>query len=171
MKVTLKNKKKLNSEIKFNLEGLIVLDYDQLLQVNGAGGSGSAGGGGSSSGPSGGIPVKPSEVDLDANVNKAKDLSAIEFYNAVKNKGEWDYKQKGSEYQDFGNFNYGVTGKAAGIPDQVLLRGAGWAQEQAGTSQSNWGHWWGSSPYGDDPQDQAQIQAGINYYNETYKHK
>ena len=71
MRIILKNKKEFNSEIKFNLEGLIVLDYDQLLQVNGAGGSGSAGGGGSSSGPSGGIPVKASEVDLDANVNKA----------------------------------------------------------------------------------------------------
>ena len=51
MRIILKNKKEFNSEIKFNLEGLIVLDYDQLLQVNGAGGGSSGGGAG---GPSGG---------------------------------------------------------------------------------------------------------------------
>lgn len=49
MRVTLKKKKVLNN--KFNLEGLIVLGYDQLLKVNGAGGS-SGSSGGSSSGPS-----------------------------------------------------------------------------------------------------------------------
>ena len=49
MKGTRRNKNVLN--IKFNLEGLIILSYDQLLQVNGAGGSGSSGGGGGS--PSG----------------------------------------------------------------------------------------------------------------------
>lgn len=26
------------------------------------------------------------------------------------NKGPWDYKQQGKQYQEFGNFNYGATG-------------------------------------------------------------
>jgi hypothetical protein len=110
-------------------------------------------------------PESPPGVDIDKNIEKAKDMNIIEFYNAVKNGGEWDYKQQGQEYADFGNFNYGATGKATGIPDNVLERGAGWAQEQAGTSLPEWGHWYGGPPYGDDPADQAQIMGGIEYYN------
>jgi len=68
-----------------------------------------------------------------------------------------------SPYQEFGNFNYGVTGAAAGIELQVLLRGAGWAQQRAGTSSPEWGNPLGFTPYGDDPADQVQIVAGFNY--------
>jgi hypothetical protein len=32
-----------------------------------------------------------------------------------------------------------------------------------------WGNWYGKAPYGDDPEDQKQIQAGIDYYNRTQK--
>ncbi|MGO4209894.1 RHS repeat domain-containing protein [Terriglobus sp. YAF25] len=35
---------------------------------------------------------------------------------------------------------------------------------QAGTSTPEWGNWRGGPPYGDDPNDQAQIIAGYNYY-------
>ena len=73
----------------------------------------------------------PKGVDVNKNMEEARkhrgNLSW--FYNQVKNKGPWDYKQRGSEYEDFGNFNYGATGAAAGIPDQILLRAAGWAQQ------------------------------------------
>jgi hypothetical protein len=96
------------------------------------------------------------------------------FYNQVRNRGPWDYKQittlsdfgtrNPSPYQDFGNFNYGATGAAAGIPQQVLLRAAGDAQIAAGTSQPGWGTPTSlSGPYGDDPQDQAMIMLGITY--------
>jgi hypothetical protein len=69
-----------------------------------------------------------------------------------------------SPYQSFGNFNYGATGAAAGIQLQVLLRAAGWAQERAQTGDPKFGHWYGSPPYGDDPDDQADIIRGFNYY-------
>nr|WP_314876480.1 polymorphic toxin type 44 domain-containing protein [uncultured Pseudomonas sp.] len=85
------------------------------------------------------------------------------FYSKVRNRGEWDYKQKGSRYEAFGNFNYGACGTAAGISEQVLLRGAGWAQGRAGTSNPAFGVWWGDIPYGDDPADQEWIKAGIEY--------
>ncbi|WP_233592622.1 polymorphic toxin type 44 domain-containing protein [Erwinia psidii] len=49
------------------------------------------------------------------------------FYQQIRNKGPWDYKQQGASYQNFGNFNYGATGVVAGIPEEILLRGAGWA--------------------------------------------
>jgi hypothetical protein len=86
------------------------------------------------------------------------------FYDQVRNKGPWDYKQLGPQYQDFGNFNFGATGSAFGFPSDVLARGAGAAQQRAGTSTSAWGDWYGRFPYGDDPADQAQIQKGIDYF-------
>ncbi|WP_310793426.1 polymorphic toxin type 44 domain-containing protein [Enterobacter sp. R1(2018)] len=53
-------------------------------------------------------------------------LTYIWFYYQVRNHGPWDYKnQRGRKYAAFGNFNYGAVGAAAGIPDQILLRGAG----------------------------------------------
>jgi len=77
----------------------------------------------------------------------------------------------GSPYADFGNFNYGAMGAAMGIPQSILLRAAGYAQGQAGTSSQKWGNWKGGPPYGDDPNDQVQIKAGINYYQAgCYKH-
>jgi RHS repeat-associated protein len=112
------------------------------------------------------IPVAPPGVSIDVNIEEAKNMNIFEFYDAVKNRGKWDYKQNGSAYEDFGNFNYGATGKAVGFPDFVLERAAGWAQGRAGTSKSEWGKWYGSTPYGDDPNDQKQIKAGIDYYNQ-----
>ncbi len=76
--------------------------------------------------------------------------------------GLWDYKQQGRQYEDFGNFNFGATGAALGLSNYVLLRGAGIAQIMAGTSAPEWS-FWGFS-HGDDPEDQLQIRAGINFY-------
>jgi len=98
------------------------------------------------------------------NIQQAQQNNPNWLYNQVRNKGPWDYKQHGSQYQNFGNFNYGATGAASGLPDFVIYRGAGWAQQQAGTSDPSWGSPWGSSPYGDDPADQIMIQQGIEYY-------
>jgi hypothetical protein len=91
------------------------------------------------------------------------------FYNQVKNKGPWDYKQRGATYQDFGNFNYGGTCRSFGFPENTCLREAGRGQQAAGTSQPNWGSpgscanpWGGTPPYGDDPADAAMIQRGMD---------
>ncbi len=80
------------------------------------------------------------------------------FYQQVKNRGPWDYKQQNRALANFGNFNYGATGTAAGIPAEILLMGAGFAQSRAGTSRSEWSHWYQRPPYGDDPQDQYWIK-------------
>ncbi|EPH0092009.1 polymorphic toxin type 44 domain-containing protein [Pluralibacter gergoviae] len=85
------------------------------------------------------------------------------FYYKVKNHGLWDYKQHHPELQNFGNFHYGAIGFAAGIPEKILLMGAGFAQEHAGTSQIMWGHWYQQPPFGDDPHDQFWIKQGIDY--------
>lgn len=133
------------------------------------------------------VPAWPDGADLDANIELAKKKGASSWWNPLKpvydakaalwfrdqvnNKGPWDYKQKGKEYQDFGNFNYGATGLALGFDEKTLLREAGRAQQAAGTSKEEWGEpgyrldpWGGSGSYGDDPDDQEQIKNGFAYY-------
>jgi len=111
------------------------------------------------------IPTAPPNVDVDENMNAARKCwNPIWFYNQVRNKGPWDYKQlKNGPYENFGNFNFGVTGCAFGFPSEILLRGAGWAQQRAGTSKKKFGNWWDEPPYGDTPKDQEMIQRGIQY--------
>jgi hypothetical protein len=62
------------------------------------------------------------------------------FYQKVRNGGPWDYKKFDPYFAAFGNFNFGATGTAAGIPANILLMGAGWAQDRAGTSKPEWGN-------------------------------
>jgi len=119
------------------------------------------------------VPPCPRGVTVDANLHVAfqkkralKPGSAFLyswFYNQVRNKGPWDYKQISREFEAFGNFNYGAAGTAAGFSEGILLRAAGFAQSRAGTSSPELGHWWGAAPFGDDIQDQALIKQGIAY--------
>jgi RHS repeat-associated protein len=115
--------------------------------------------------------VPPPGVDLWANMRTASSevgFNLVKFKGLVQNGGRWDYKQLGRQYEAFGNFHYGAVGRAAGIPEAVLLRAAGWAQREAGTSKPYWGHPWvrgGSESFGDDPIDQSWIKAGFRYYD------
>jgi hypothetical protein len=103
------------------------------------------------------------ESEVDKNMKEAGNMGLYFFYQAVRNKSRWDYKRRNPElYQDFGNFNFGATGYAAGL-GPILLPGAGWAQSRARTSKPEWGNWYGKAPYGDDPADQAMIRAGMQY--------
>jgi hypothetical protein len=83
----------------------------------------------------------PPGVDIEQNLKDAEShkFNFIWFYHQVRNKGPWDYKQLGEKYANFGNFKFGAAGKAAGFSEATLLRTAGWAQVQAGTSQPGWG--------------------------------
>ena len=106
----------------------------------------------------------------ERNKQEAKNMYWTEWYNSVRNGGQWDPKHGGKnpEMEHAGNFNYGSTGRAVGFSEEVLLRGAGWAQERAGTSKPEWGHWYGDAPYGDDPRDQAKISEGYGYFDDEY---
>lgn len=95
-------------------------------------------------------------------------MSASEFMRAVGNGGRWDFKQFGSQFEDFGNYNYGVTGRAAGFGDGILKRAAGWAQGEAGTRDLSWGSPFGGPPYGDDPRDQRWIDEGSRDFESGY---
>ena len=90
------------------------------------------------------------------------------FYQQVRLHGPWDYKSRiGRRYENFGNFNYGAVGTAAGITESVLLRAAGWAQSRSGNGKEDDGIWYGLPPYGDDPVDQFWIKNGIDYAKRT----
>ena len=115
------------------------------------------------------LPYRPPNVDIDANIQEAKTMSYHDFYLAVRSGGKWDYKKLGPQYEDFGNFNFGATGRALGLPGDILLRGAGWYQGITKTSSPDFGVWYGDPPYGDDPKDQAQIKKGILYYEIKYQ--
>ncbi len=100
------------------------------------------------------------------------DETANWFYQTVKNNRDghlppeesMDYKQISKEYADFGNYNYGVISKALGIPDSVTLLGAGWAQGRAdglGNVDAFIRAILDTKNRGDNPEDQRQIEAGI----------
>ncbi|MFC4820667.1 polymorphic toxin type 44 domain-containing protein [Dokdonella ginsengisoli] len=116
-------------------------------------------------------PQAPPGVSMDANIAQSQQHSFPQdlgwFKGQVQGKGPWDFKQQGAQYENFGNFHYGVVAAAMGIPENVGLRAAGYAQEQAGTSRPEWGDPTdlNGGPYGDDPKDQQQIKDGYAYYN------
>ncbi len=123
------------------------------------------------------IPSHPADYSLKNNIELAQTYASTHtpleiyhwFYEMVKNKGVWDYKQIDlNKYQELGNWNYGAVGAALGIPEEVLQRAAGYAQWKAGTSDPSFGNWWGSYPYGDDPSDQEAILDGIECFKNNF---
>jgi hypothetical protein len=121
-------------------------------------------------------PTAPPGVDrstVDSNVDEAmamRDRPMAErltwFWAKVQTGGDWDYKKYGDEYEDFGNWNFGVVGRALGLPEDFLLRGAGAFQQLSGTSRPEFGDPWDEPPsaYGDDPRDQQQIKDGVKHF-------
>src|SRR4029450_7587666 len=72
----------------------------------------------------GAVPTKPPGVLMSRNIQIAQKHKgdAFWFKNTVGPNRPWDYKRRGGQYEAFGNFNYGATGAAAGIPDWMLLK-------------------------------------------------
>lgn len=105
------------------------------------------------------------------------------FYNQVKTGGPWDYKKLSTysyragnevkvEYEDFGNFHFGMTGAAAGFSLNQLLRLAGraqWAEnnpgegEAAGFIDALIGRG-GRAPYADQQSDADLVTDGYTYF-------
>jgi len=102
-------------------------------------------------------------MDYDIKNDKNSPFYAgIENENFLNNYAFYDGKLLRSD--DFGNFNYGVAGKAFGFGDFVLKAAAGYAQL---THEG--------SPVGpvtsffDDPRDTYMISQGINYWTKYFK--
>jgi RHS repeat-associated protein len=141
-------------------------------------------------------PVGPEDASIDANIAEAQtkvrevmdqasqlakaggvlDINGVLglwFAEKVKPGGDWDYKKYGSQYESFGNYNYGAVGTAIGYWPNVLLRAAGAVQQWTdlrrtltGRPAIGKGFFWGGPPYGDDPKDQSIIQSGVYYAQE-----
>jgi RHS repeat-associated protein len=93
------------------------------------------------------------------------------FYNMVRNaKGRfwdvasgasWDYKQLGPQYEKFGNFNFGATGRAAGYSAAWLKTGSTYAHVKS--------HWFldvfSMENVGNEAIDHAVIDEGVAYYD------
>ena len=77
------------------------------------------------------LPITLGSMILEPTGNVPIPLGSITarygpWVNRVREYGEWDYKRMLDEhevYQDFGNFNFGMTGAAEGIPLWFLLGG------------------------------------------------
>jgi hypothetical protein len=133
-----------------------------------------------------GLPIGPPGVDINANMELARKNwpNGFWFYNQVKSRGPWDFKHHfGSQYEDYGNFHYGVVAKAFGFPDPIIYNEAGIAQNIGPTAEPN-GRWgrpasrWsyifpladeGVPPYGDQPRDRYWIARAIEHYNANHR--
>ncbi len=129
------------------------------------------------------VSETPPGVSLDDNIRRARHHrpsgaffaydDAKWFKSMVTHKAPWDYKRIHIKYEDFGNFNLGATGAAIGFSLVTLLSEAGKLQAvPPGMTEKpkEWGYpagrLWGKGqyPYGDEPKDAKQIEAGMNYY-------
>jgi RHS repeat-associated protein len=111
-------------------------------------------------------PLAPPGASCPANVSESRQHSLDPFWfkDQVKNRSPWDYKRSGKQYEDFGNFNFGVVAAAFGFPYYVAQNGAGIYQQTAGAAAAGQGTPLVKWPYGDDPADAKQIQAGYRYF-------
>ncbi len=84
----------------------------------------------------------------------------------VDHNGPWDYKRvMPGKFEEFGNFHYGAVFAAFGVPENIALRGAGWAQEDHTPDRHGPGHWYSFAPYGDFENDQEAIKKGYAFFN------
>jgi len=116
-------------------------------------------------------PPTPPGVSLEDNMREAEAHKGnlIWFYNQVDSNSPWDYKNvpvvnENERIEDFGNFNYGATGAALGIPEDLLHRAAGDKQlsDHPGDPTTTTDRW--AYPYGDERRDAAMIRRGYEYY-------
>jgi RHS repeat-associated protein len=98
----------------------------------------------------------PQNVSLDSNIREAKTMSSSSWVKAVNVHGKWDYKDRGP-YRDFGNINYGATGRAQGWSSKTLQAAGVAFKYVRGTH----------TPL-ETGRDQHMIRIGIDYYDKNY---
>jgi RHS repeat-associated protein len=105
------------------------------------------------------IPApSPPDTELSANMSLARAMSPLEFYQAVKTGGVWDYKHQNPNYADFGNFNFGLVASARGLGPGAILAGAAAYQMYSDARRGRF------TPR-DNPEDPPMIVRGTAYYN------
>ncbi len=93
-----------------------------------------------------------------------------EWVGKVGPGGEWDDRKRlGDIYERQGNFSYGATAAALGLPKHIAQAGAGFVQRGRNVYRAAMGEPLAASvghlrwPYGDDPRDQLSIADGYEY--------
>src|SRR5579859_2660694 len=91
------------------------------------------------------------------------------FYMICCSSSPWNYKAQKQKYDDFGNYNFGATGAALGLPDNLLLWGAGVKKylqllPHGGTGDPNDSNPLGRYPWGNQKHKSDCIRAGIQKY-------
>jgi hypothetical protein len=124
------------------------------------------------------VPAHPANANVNSNISLTNFVYYANWLNPptqpaftdawlasmVRPNGPWDDKTQGQQYDAFGNFNFGATGAAAGIPLQVLQAGAGAVSALVGTNSSQYGSWYQPPLYGHPPIKSQMIAAGYAYY-------
>jgi hypothetical protein len=114
------------------------------------------------------IPRYIPPVDVREVYRESREILFCEWYDSVKNKGKWDFKQLDAKYEDFGNwvFAFSATGNSHGLlRREFYLMGAGFAQVLSGNArfddcfESNC----------DDPRDQFWINNGFNVIQDVLR--
>ena len=116
-----------------------------------------------------GYPLAPPGVSLEENGRMARSnfLDFLWLISQVYTGQPWDYKNTiAPQYANFGNFNFGYTAAVIGLPLDIALRGAGAYQEffQTQNYLPEFGHFYLTPPYGDDPMDEDYIVRGWHYF-------
>ncbi len=170
--------------VDFNFGGQVPGGPGSTAQSGNPGGQGGGGSHGSSS-SSGSetncppVPLHPSNADVDRNIREAEIVRVLSmliapaygittsgwFVGRVAPTMSWDYKRDGNvQFAPFGNFNYGATGAALGLPLRGLQMMGGLVAEAVGTHREEWGRFYETPYFGHDPADVQSITEGYTYY-------
>jgi len=124
--------------------------------------------------------VRQTQVDIQRNLDAARawgqpgaisgawPAAAGAWVGRVREGGEWDDKKRDKTLERQGNYSYGATAAALGLPEDVALFGAGVVQRGTNVLNALRGEPLKRSigfmhrPYGDDPRDQAPISEGYD---------
>ena len=123
------------------------------------------------------VPAHPSNANVNANLASTTAKTIPGAFNGPSNTlgsvnqwlanvccwtSAWNYQSQGTQYDDFGNFNYGATGTALGILSSALMWAGGlvkninyWSKGQSNP--------YSNQPYTNSPQKTNMIAQGIQY--------
>jgi hypothetical protein len=128
-------------------------------------------------------PLHPSTSNLNADIVATSGrYSPAWYFGMIRPGGAWDHKLKDptrnprtqSIYEDYGNFAFGATSGAFGMPLVIAQAGAGWVQ-QTGDQPAGRNPWLKRAialralfmpGFGDNPGDPGIIADGRQYYRE-----
>lgn len=86
----------------------------------------------------------------------------LDIYTNTKDSGAWDEKQRGGQYQQFGNFIFGAYIGAIGMSEDEANQWVGWYKQRNNKSNASW-----TTTHGQNPADAAAMHRGLEYYERT----